>query len=217
MTKVGPFSTHHQHYDTWFDRNQSVYVAELLAVRALLPVEGIGLEIGVGTGRFAAPLGLGAGLDPAREALAYAVARGIPCVQGVGELLPFSNQSFDYVLMVTTVCFLDDPLATLSEARRVLKQDGSLIIGFINPASPLGRSYEEHKKKNVFYASATFYSPKEITGLLNKCGFTAQRWVQTVCKSPKKEASAIEPLRPGSDQGGFVVVRSIADTREDIS
>jgi hypothetical protein len=47
---VEPFVRHHQRYDDWFERHHVAYLSELLAVRALLPWGGRGLEIGVGTG-----------------------------------------------------------------------------------------------------------------------------------------------------------------------
>ena len=74
-----------QEYDAWFDRHQAVYQSELLAVKAFLPTAGRGLEIGVGTGRFAGPLGIGTGVEPApacqrpgREPLASGSAGGRP-------------------------------------------------------------------------------------------------------------------------------------------
>ena len=62
---LAPFETHHERYEAWFDRHEAAYLSELLAVRALLPWQGLGLEIGVGTARFGAPLGIGVGVDPA--------------------------------------------------------------------------------------------------------------------------------------------------------
>jgi hypothetical protein len=88
-----------------------------LAVRALLPWQGNGLEIGVGTGRFAAPLGVAFGIDPAIPTLSYARERGVSAASGIGEALPFSNAQFGYVLAVTTICFVSNIEATLAEAR----------------------------------------------------------------------------------------------------
>jgi hypothetical protein len=54
--KTEPFVLYYRRYDDWFERHRAAYLSELLAIRALLPWEGRGLEIGVGTGRFAGPL-----------------------------------------------------------------------------------------------------------------------------------------------------------------
>jgi SAM-dependent methyltransferase len=201
-----PFATHHRRYEGWFGRHEAAYLSELLAVRALLPLEGNGVEIGVGTGRFAAPFGIKVGLDPSKEMLAYAVARGISCVQGTAEALPLKGGSFDYALSVTTICFVDDPEAMLTEACRILKPGGSLVIGFIDRTSAVGEPYLAGQAENVFYREATFYSALEVSRLMRKAGFSKQMWVQTLFRS-LEETKQIEPLRSGYGEGAFVVVR----------
>ena len=52
-------------YDAWFDRHRLVYESELRALKRFMGSGGIGLEIGVGTGRFAVPLGIEVGVEPA--------------------------------------------------------------------------------------------------------------------------------------------------------
>ena len=58
--------------------------------------------------RFAAPLGIRLGVDPSLEMSRIAQKRGIDVVHGRAEDLPFDDTSMDFVLMVTTLCFLDD-------------------------------------------------------------------------------------------------------------
>jgi SAM-dependent methyltransferase len=89
--RTEPFVRHHRRYDEWFERHGPAYVSELLAVRALLPWVGRGLEIGIGTGRFAGPLGIKFGIDPAGETLDYARARGVSVARAVAEALPFEG------------------------------------------------------------------------------------------------------------------------------
>ena len=64
MPRTDPFNTHHRRYETWFAHHQATYQCELLGILALLPWQGMGLEIGVGTGRFAAPPGIEVGVEP---------------------------------------------------------------------------------------------------------------------------------------------------------
>ncbi|HEA26725.1 MAG TPA: class I SAM-dependent methyltransferase [Ectothiorhodospiraceae bacterium] len=208
MPKTAPFETYHHRYDDWFVRHMAAYQSELLAVRAQLPWRGLGLAIGVGTGRFAAPLGVHVGIDPAHEVLDYAVKRGISTVQAVAEALPFADNSFDYTLSVTTICFVDDAKAMLSESYRVLRPRGELVIGFIDRTSNLGQHYLAHQAENVFYREATFYSTAEVEQLLLDTGFTQPIWVQTLSKA-LDEANDIEPLRDGYGQGAFVVAKAI--------
>ena len=63
MAKVGPFEKHASRYEEWFEKNRSVYESELQAVKAQLPPYERGVEVGVGSGRFAAPLGIGIGVE----------------------------------------------------------------------------------------------------------------------------------------------------------
>lgn len=207
MLKTTPFESYHRRYDDWFVRHAAAYHSELLAVRALLPWQGLGLSIGVGTGRFAAPLGVQIGIDPAREMLNYATNRGIASVQAVAEALPFADSSFDYALCVTTICFVDDVSAMLLEAFRILKSGGILVIGFIDRNSKLGQHYLTHQAENVFYRNATFYSAAEVGHLLYMAGFIEPVWSQTLLQT-LEETSEIEPLRTGCGQGAFVVVKA---------
>jgi ubiquinone/menaquinone biosynthesis C-methylase UbiE len=207
MPRTLPFEIHHRRYDDWFVHHAAAYQSELLAVRALLPWRGLGLAIGVGTGRFAAPLGVQMGVDPAREVLDYATTRGISPVQAVAEALPFADSSFDYALSVTTICFVDDASAMLSEAYRVLKPGGGLVIGFIDRTSELGQHYLAHQAENVFYREATFFAADEVERQLRDTGFTDLIWVQTLSKT-LDETREIEPLYVGYGQGAFVVVKA---------
>ena len=134
-----------QEYDAWFDRNRLVYESEISALKRFL-VSGVrGLEIGVGTGRFAVPLGIEVGVEPAAAMAVLAHRRGIKVYRAMAEALPFRAASFDLVAMVTVLCFLRDPFLSLTEASRVLKPGGQILIVMIDRDSPLGRSYEAHK------------------------------------------------------------------------
>lgn len=72
-----PFDSHTDRYDTWFEHHPAIYESELNAIRQLLP-PGFesGLEVGVGTGRFAAPLGIATGLEPSIKMGAVAPEAG---------------------------------------------------------------------------------------------------------------------------------------------
>ncbi len=211
--KAGPFDVHSARYDQWFDVHRAAYVSELLALRTLIPWSVNGLEIGVGTGRFAGPLGVSVGIDPSDAMLTHAAVRGVETVKGLAEALPFPDGSFDYALVVTTICFVRSPERMLAEARRVLRLDGKLVIGFINRQSEIGRGYLEHQSKSVFYREAMFYSASEVGELLDAQGFKARTWGQTLFR-PLAEITEVEPVRPGTDEGAFVVV--LADRTSDV-
>ncbi|MBW2618951.1 MAG: methyltransferase domain-containing protein [Deltaproteobacteria bacterium] len=206
--KTAPFDRHLDRYEEWFTRHKQAYRSELEAVRAMLPAGGRGVEIGVGTGRFAAPLGLKIGLEPSPAMGQVARERGIEVIEGVAEALPFADGCFDFALMVTTVCFVDDIERSFKEALRVLKPAGAFIIGFIDRKSPLGKIYQQHKAENVFYRLARFYSTTEIVAHLEEAGFSAFSFSQTIFQNPD-EMSEVEPVKEGYGEGSFVVVRAL--------
>jgi ubiquinone/menaquinone biosynthesis C-methylase UbiE len=207
MPRTEPFEIYHQRYDDWFIRHAGAYQSELLAIRALLPWQGLGLAIGVGTGRFAAPMGVQLGIDPAHEVLNYARDRGITSICAAAETLPFVDNSFDYALSVTTICFVDDANMMLTEAYRVLKPAGQLVLGFIDVDSTLGQQYLAHQDENVFYRDATFYAATQVEQLLKDTGFIEPVWVQTLNR-PLDESSKIESLQAGYGEGAFVAVKA---------
>ena len=48
------FGTHVAEYEQWFQEHDCLFAAEIAAIKEVLPQSGIGLEIGVGSGHFAA-------------------------------------------------------------------------------------------------------------------------------------------------------------------
>jgi SAM-dependent methyltransferase len=205
--RAEPFTRYHRRYDNWFERHEQAYLSELLAVRALLPHGLRGLEIGVGTGRFAGPLGVEFGIDPAVETFGYASCRGVRAAAAVAEALPFPDGVFDYTLVVTTICFVDDPVAMLREAHRVLRWRGSIVIGLVDRESPLGQEYLAQQSGSVFYAPATFYSATQVASLLTQTGFGELTWLQTLT-TPLAQLRDIDPISPGTGRGAFLVVRA---------
>ena len=206
MPGVNAFDKNVDRYEQWFVDNPLAYVSELRALRELLPASGSGIEIGVGTGRFAAPLEIKKGIEPSRSMAEVARKRGVEVVHGVAEHLPFMDGEFDYALMVTTVCFLDDIDLAFQEVLRVLKPKGLFVIGFVDRESPLGKEYQDRKDKSAFYRDATFYSVGEIVSRLRKNGFGGLVFRQTLFR-PLPEMEEVEPVKEGHGEGSFVVIR----------
>jgi len=207
MPGINNFDKNVQQYEAWYVNHPFAYVSELHAVRELLPLKGNGIEIGVGTGRFSAPLGIGQGIEPSRPMAAVAKKKGINVVPGVAENLPYKDSEFDFCLMVTTVCFLDDIDLAFQEAYRVLKPHGSFIIGFVDKNSPIGRSYEQHKNESPFYKAATFYSVDDLLGHLKKARFLKFRFCQTLF-GPLQDMQELSEVKEGFGEGSFVVIRA---------
>jgi SAM-dependent methyltransferase len=197
-------------YDRWFERNRAAYLSELRAVESLMPPFQRGLEVGVGTGRFAASLGVSVGLDPSRPMIEVARERGIVAVRGVAEKLPFGDEKFDLALMVTVVFLLKDRAAAFREAARALLPGGSLVVGFIDKESPLGQRYEMKRDQSSFYEEARFLAPEEMAALLEEAGFRDLAFVQTLFCEPEY-LKAVETSRPGYGRGSFVAVRGVKE------
>jgi len=205
MPKTDPFEKYTDAYDDWFARNPEAYQAELAAIRELLPSPlGRGVEVGVGTGKFAVPLGIGIGVEPAAQMAAKAVALGVEVVPGVAEQLPFGNDEFDCVLMVTTICFVDDIAASFREAQRILKPGGCLLVGFVDKESELGRRYLAKREESRFYKAATFFSTREVLDHLDDAGFGAVEIRQTLLPG-----EALTDVREGYGEGAFIVVKCL--------
>lgn len=130
---------------------------------------------------------------------------GIKTYEGAAENLPFEDCAFDFVLMVTVICFLDDVLKAFSEAFRVLRKGGFLIVSFIDRNSKIGRHYQEEKDKNKFYKDAVFHSADEVIKLLEKADFKIQKINQTVFDPDNMQ---IERFEEGYGRGCFVSIKA---------
>jgi len=207
MAKIQPFENHTEKYEIWFQNHEIAYQSELRAIKSLLPESGFGLEIGVGSGRFAGPLGIKIGLEPSEKMGKAARKRGISVIEGVAEALPFVSNGFDYAVIVTTICFLDNIVLSLMETNRILRPGGRLVIGFIDRNSPLGKTYQKNKNKNVFYREATFLSVDQVISYLLRARFSNPYFAQTLFH-PLSDMNTIELTKNGYGKGSFVVIRA---------
>lgn len=202
MDKVKIFNLYYDEYDQWFDKHPDAYNAELEAIKAIIPQTKLSIEIGVGTGKFAKPLGIPLGIEPSEKMAERAKSQGITVVKAISEDMPFHNDSFEVVLMVTTICFVNDPLRAIQEAYRVLKPHGCCIIAIIDKNSPLGKQYIQKKDKSKFYNSATFFSTSEIIKFMEDTGFAQFTFKQTLFDDENPYR-----IEDGYSKGSFVVIK----------
>ncbi len=159
------FETNAERYDSWYERNRELYEKELSVIpRPTSP----SLEVGVGTGRFAQPLGIDVGVDVSASMLRIARSRGVECIRADASKLPFKDGVFKSVYFIFTLCFLNEPEKALSEAVRVLDNDGTLCACIVPKDSGLGKVYSA--KDSPFYKIAKFYVEKELVEMLENAG-----------------------------------------------
>ncbi len=203
---VRVFNENVNEYEDWFIQNHWAYQTELEAVRQLIPFNRKGIEIGVGSGRFAVPLGIGTGVDISENMLAKAREYGVNAIVADANALPFEDNSFDFALMVVSICFMDDPFKALSEAKRVVNSGGKIIVGIVDKDSELGRIYLKKKQKSKFYRYARFFSSNEVLELFKKVGIEFSEARQCLFSPDISSMNKVGPVKYGYGQGGFVAL-----------
>lgn len=128
------------------------------------------LNVGCGTGHFAEAWDSAAlsamGLDRDIRMLEFVRARRpwFPVLRGDAMALPVRDQSFDVVVMITVLEFLEDPEEGLREAARVAR--GALLLGVLNSASPL--AWYRRLRRARAYRDARFFSPWGLKRLVRR-------------------------------------------------
>jgi SAM-dependent methyltransferase len=203
-----PFNDLASEYDAWFDnQGKLIFDIEVRALREILPdLPKPWLEIGAGSGRFAQALGIETALEPSFELAEMARRRGINTVCARGEQPVFQESSFGAVFLITTLCFLESPLAVLKEAHRVLMPGGNLVLGVILKNSPWGLYYEQKKiEGDPFYKYASFHRSSEVAGLTLRAGFEGERMLSTLFQPPEMVLHPEDPREGYYVEAGFVI------------
>lgn len=191
-------------YDDWFNRHAMLFRNEQKAIAAAIPTTGLGIEIGAGSGRFTQALGISIGVEPAASMARLALNRGVPVINALAISLPIHDGSFDYAVMINTVCFLDDIPKAFAEVNRILKNKGYFIVAIIDKESQVGKLYEEKKASSPWYKDAHFHSVPEITSFMAEAGLADFVYWQTLFSNEE----AMEEPTPGFGKGSFVVIRA---------
>jgi len=213
-----PFERLADRYDAWFDsdKGRRVFRVEVECIRDLLEeMPRPWLEVGVGTGRFAAALDIDEGIDPSSAVLRYASQRGIRTRIGKAEELPYKSNRFGVMLLVVTICFLDDPAQAFGECRRVLRKDGYAIVGLVPKDSPWGEAYaRKGAEGHPFYSAAKFYTSRQVIELAERAGLYLDRATSCLFEGPGRNVDAYHRPKEGIvKHAGFVGMRFGKETR----
>jgi len=133
-------------YDDVFPRHVAEHYIDKRTglVKSLLPMGGLVLDVGCGTGQLGAAIAAEGfdvfGVDLSASMVAKARERGlVGTFAGVTSALPFADDSFDLALTVATLHHLETPervATTVSEMGRVVKRGGFVVLWDHNPANP---------------------------------------------------------------------------------
>lgn len=162
-------------YEAWYDTPRGHWIGETeyaLAARSLAAQQGDSLlDIGCGTGWFtrrAAADGLvTTGLDPNAAWLDYARAHSSPAlnwVEGDARDLPFADASFDHVLSIAALCFVDHERRAVAEAVRVSRR--RFALSWLNQTSLLYWQKGRHGGSGA-YRGARWQPPREVRALFS--------------------------------------------------
>jgi len=208
MREPSPFDLHARDYDAWFDAYPTLFLSELRAIERHIPPSGDWVEVGVGTGRFAAALGIPAGIEPSEAMAERARERGIRVLRGRAEALPLESQSVDGLFAITVLCFVNDLARTFAEAARVLRHTGHLLVAMIPRESPMGQYYADTGEEDVFFRHATLRSVAEVLAAVETAGFVIEETGQTLIGPPDEIGVDVQAPVEGHDLGSFVVIRA---------
>jgi len=169
-----------QNYDKWYETPFGRYAAESekkLFLKLVDFKKGQSLlDIGCGTGYFSFwfhSLGLKiTGIDVSSAMLNAAKSKikdeSIKFIKADASSLPFPDNSFDLVVLITTLEFLSQPERALCEAFRVSK--GKIFLGVLSKWSIL--AFKRRLKglfKESVYQKANFYSMGGLKRLIKNC------------------------------------------------
>lgn len=203
------FEEHVKEYEKWFQEHPAILETEAEAIRALLPEgESRGIEIGSGSGHLALALGLKEGVEPSDTLRQLSIERGLEVIAGKAEELPFKDMTFDFVILSTSLHYIEDIERAFREAYRVIKPAGCFILGFIDPKSSIGKEYLLRRKQSTFYRMAKFYNLETLERKLYESGFKQLRHFQTLFGTTA-EITQVQLPRPGIGSGSFILIKAM--------
>ena len=198
-----------------WDEIRALHIADSEVERAIVdllpagPIDDL-LDLGTGTGRMLSVLADRAercvGIDYSREMLAVARAnleaagkRNWQVRHGDLYQLPFPGASFDVAVIHQVLHYLEDPVEALSEAARVLRPGGTLLVADFAPHEVAGLR-EEHAHRWLGFAD------EQLGDWLSQCGFDCPDPVHlpgqplTVTIWPATRPSAAQPAADVADR-----------------
>ena len=189
-------------YDAWYQTKKGAWFGAQefkLIKQSLQPMVGASLlDVGCGTGHFTrrfADIGLNVtGLDPDTSMLAFAEkhSSNVAYQSGNAEQMPFPDNSFEYVVAITSLCFIDDPVQAIKEMWRVT--NNKLILGLLNKNSLLCKQ----KQNKGSYLGARWDTRRDV-----------ENWLKILNIKPTSTTYSSAINIPGSNVAARVIEHMI--------
>ena len=220
-------------YDRWFETPLGILVKQyesrlLLDLLNPFPGEKI-LDVGCGTGIFTIDvMALGpmiTGIDISQPMLRKAVHKiykfgshaktdetiktDFTGVCGDMRTLPFADNSFDKVLSMTAIEFIEDADKAVAELDRVTRKGGTIVLTTLNSLSPWAKQRRKAAKNgHDLFQKIFFRSPDEMRSLVpaNSVVKTAIHFLKEDCLSDIPEMED-QGEKNHSDTGAFLAVK----------
>ena len=208
---IAAFASVASTYEAWFTTPLGAFVDEQerqALAQVLRDVEGgLVLDVGAGTGHFAAwfasrghrVTAIEPSAEMRREGRRLTAGLPINWCDAQAELLPFRDGSFHGVLMFTTLEFVQRPAQALPEAWRVVCPGGWMVVGCLHPLSPWAALYRFRAERGAMpWATAQFFCRDDIEQYM---GHPADAAAAAVYLAPQARAPFAEAEAAGKRAG----------------
>lgn len=116
--------------------------------------------------------GTGLDISPEMTKIAKQLHPEFEFISGTAQNLPFPEQSYDVMICSASFHHFPDPAHFLKETKRVLREDGRLVIAEIRiPIYDIRNFYNRHIEKNSTEGDVKVYGQKELLDLFSHAGF----------------------------------------------
>ena len=189
--------------DAWADGPSRVYDRLSEAVVAEYP-DGVAgryvLDIGAGTGAASRAVirsgGRVTAVDAAADMVEHMRARGLHAVSGDLLALPFDDELFDGAIAAFAISHVADPVGALTEARRVVRDGGVVMVG-------------------LFAAAAQNTSKDVVDAVAQRYGWVRPGWYELLKRDYEPLTNTAPKLRECALAAGLtdvVIVEHTVDT-----